>query len=225
MAFAKNGFGLGYCDQADGTPSHYLWLEADNMGDGPYRVKWSVFQTVEQFQELIALLRGFEDQVRLIGMREVPGIQLQDLLTRPFRFRSVTRRGRFENTANASGYWQIRMLDLAGCLARTHLPCAPVRFNLVLHDPIAKLLEDDASWHGIGGEYVVEIGEESRAARGQEPSLPTLTASVNAFSRLWFGVRPATGLAYTDDLSGPPELLRELDEAFRLPAPKPDWDF
>jgi hypothetical protein len=38
-------------------------------------------------------------------------------------------------------------------------------------------------------------------------------------------VRPATGLACTDDLCGPPELLAQLDRAFRLPQPTPDWDF
>jgi hypothetical protein len=42
---------------------------------------------------------------------------------------------------------------------------------------------------------------------------------------LWLGVRPATGLAVTDELSGPPELLEALDWVLRLPDPKPDWDF
>ena len=47
------------------------------------------------------------------------------------------------------------------------------------------------------------------------PTRPTLTATVNAFTRLWLGVRPATGLAVTDDLSGPPELLQQLDQLAR----------
>jgi len=38
-------------------------------------------------------------------------------------------------------------------------------------------------------------------------------------------VRPATGLAVTDALSGPPELLAALDETLRLPAPVTDWAF
>ena len=58
------------------------------------------------------------------------------------------------------------------------------------------------------------------AARGR-----VLTASVNAFSRMWLGVRPATALNFTDDLSGPPELLEALDSLLRLPDPQPDWDF
>jgi hypothetical protein len=55
--------------------------------------------------------------------------------------------------------------------------------------------------------------------------LPTLTASVGAFTRLWLGVRSATGLAVTDDLDGLPELLSALDEILRLPVPNIGWEF
>jgi hypothetical protein len=221
----KNAFGLGYCDTPDGSPSHCIWLRADDMNAGPYRVEWMVYRTPEQFRELMALLRGFGDQVRLIQLRQPPGLQFQDLLSRPLRQRSITRRGSFENAAHATGYWQVRLLDLAGALAHTHLTGAPVRFNLLLRDPVADLLDEGAPWRGIGGEYVVEFGEESRATPGQEAAVPTLTASVNAFSRMWFGVRSASDLAYTDELSGPPELLQQLDESLRLPEPNPDCEF
>jgi hypothetical protein len=60
---------------------------------------------------------------------------------------------------------------------------------------------------------------------GRDASLPTLRAGVGAFTRLWLGVRPATGLAVTDRLVGQRELLAGLDEALRLPDPRPDWDF
>ena len=46
-----------------------------------------------------------------------------------------------------------------------------------------------------------------------------------AFTRLWLGVRPATGLAITDDLHGPDDLLDALDERLRLPEPVADWAF
>jgi len=218
----KNSFGLGYCDTPDGSPSHCLWLSADNMNAGPYRVQWMVFHTPEQFRELMALLRSFGDQVQLVHLPQPPGLQFQDLLSRPLRQRSITRRGSFENAASAAGGWQVRLLDLAGALARTRLTGAPVRFNLLLRDPIADLLDDGAPWRGIGGEYVVEFGEESSATPGQSAGLPTLTASVNAFSRMWFGVRAASNLTYTDELSGPPELLQQLDETVRLPEPHLD---
>ena len=48
---------------------------------------------------------------------------------------------------------------------------------------------------------------------------------VNAASFESSGVRSATSLSVTDELSGPRELLDELDWAFRLPVPHPDWEF
>ena len=39
---------------------------------------------------------------------------------------------------------------------------------------------------------------------GRDETLPTLTCSVGAFTRLWLGVRPATGLAVTCRLAGVP---------------------
>ena len=50
-------------------------------------------------------------------------------------------------------------------------------------------------------------------------------AGIGAFTRLWLGVRPATGLTITDQLAGPPEILTALDVAFRLPPPLSDWPY
>jgi len=60
---------------------------------------------------------------------------------------------------------------------------------------------------------------------GQESALPTMRATVNAFTRLWLGVRPATGLAMTDEIEAPESLLEALDDVVRLPKPRPDWDY
>jgi len=95
----------------------------------------------------------------------------------------------------------------------------------LLSDPIDRFLPADQSWRGVAGEYVVTLGGSSGAQPGTDDALPILTASVNAFSRMWLGVRPATALNFTDDLSGPPELLEALDSLLRLPDPQPDWDF
>ena len=224
MRWAENGFGLGYVDDR-GELSHHFWCSAKEPEHGPYEVFWMAYRTKEQFHELLGLLRSFEEQVRSIEMREPPGIQLQDLLQRPFKSRQITRRSPHENRMTASAYWQVRLLNLPGCLARTSLDAAPVRFNLTLSDPIEPYLDAGSSWKGATGEYVVEVGPDCHADRGADRSLPTLVASVNAFSRLWLGVRPATTLAWTDDLAGPPELLDRLDRAFRLPVPYPDWEF
>lgn len=100
-----------------------------------------------------------------------------------------------------------------------------VTSHLNLSDPIEKYLEEKSPWRGVAGDYVVTLGLSSSAERGTDPTLPTLTASVGAFTRMWMGVRPASGLTMTDDLAGPPELLAALNRVLRLPEPKLDWDF
>jgi hypothetical protein len=125
----------------------------------------------------------------------------------------------------AYAWWQMRICDLSACLAQTRLPWGELRFNLRLSDPIEKYLDEKLAWRGVAGAYVVTLGAQSAAERGYDAALPTLTASVNAFTRLWLGVRPATGLAVSDDLQGPPELLEALNEVLRIASPKPDWDF
>ena len=225
MLWTENGFGLGYYDGPDGELTHYIWYGVKDVEPGPYYVNWMAFQTSDQFLELMALIKSLGDQVRLVRMREPQGIQFQDLLEQPFKQRQVSEKSRFESNMRASAYWQMRVCDLPGCMARTHLRGDEVRFNLRLTDPIERFLDDSAPWRGVAGDYVVTLGTSSNAEPGVDAALPTLTASAGAFTRLWLGVRPATGLAVTDALSGPRELLRALDCALRLPDPKPDWDF
>ncbi|MFH1007969.1 MAG: GNAT family N-acetyltransferase [Candidatus Latescibacterota bacterium] len=225
MCRAKNGFGLGYCDGPNGELTHHFWCTDGGMESGPYTIGWMTFRTPDQFLELIALIKSLGDQVRLVTMREPQGIQLQDLLDRPLKGQQVSEKSRFENRIHALAYWQMRINDLPGCMARTHLPGDVVRFNLELSDPIGAHLDGKAPWRGITGRYVVSLGPASNAEPGTDPTLSLLSASVGAFTRLWLGVRPAGGLAVTDELSGPRELLGQLDELMRLPDPKPDWDF
>jgi hypothetical protein len=116
----------------------------------------------------------------------------------------------------------MRICDLPVCLEKTRLPGDPVHFNLRLEDPIGQYLEQNQSWRGIGGEYVVALGPVSRAEPGSDSSLPTLSASVGAFTRWWLGVLPAAVLSVVDELSGPQRLIEALD-AFRFPLPHPDW--
>jgi hypothetical protein len=231
MVHQDNAFGLGYCDGPDGALSHHLWCTTRDLEHGPYFISWMSYQNGSQFLELLALVKSLADQVRLVRMHEPAGIQMQDLLLRPFRDRARTRRSEYESGIWAFAYWQVRICDLAGCLARTHLPAGTVRFNLHLSDPIAAVLDEVAAfhdagpWRGVAGDYVVTLGPASGAERGTDPALPTLSASVGAFSRMWLGVRPATSLAWTDELAGPSELLERLDRVLCLPDPKPGWDF
>ncbi|MCP4427969.1 MAG: GNAT family N-acetyltransferase [Chloroflexi bacterium] len=223
ISMSKDDFGLGYEDGRNGELSHFFWCRAKGMR-GPYTILFMAYQNWDQFLELMALIRTLGDQVRLVEMREPGYIQIQDLIAQPFRYRQLTRKSEYENANRATAYWQARICDLPGCLEKTQLGGTAVRFNLNLHDPIAEHLDEKAPWRGIGGEYVVTLGAESKAQKGKEVGLPTLTASVGAFTRMWLGVRPASGLAVTDQLSGPLELVAALDQILCLPEPKPDWD-
>ncbi|MBN1640033.1 MAG: hypothetical protein JXA09_02265 [Anaerolineae bacterium] len=224
MMSTKGGFGLGYHDGPGGKLTHHIWCRAQGE-HGPYSVRWMSYQTLAQFLELMALLKTLGDQVHLIRMREPPGIQLQDLIEQPLKQRHITEKSPYEAVTKALAYWQVRICDLAGCLSSTHLCGERVRFNLTLRDPIARFLDEDAPWHGIGGSYVVTLGPESSAAPGADPALPELDASVGAFTRLWLGVAQASALAATDDLRACPDLLAALDRVLCLPQPKVDWDF
>jgi predicted acetyltransferase len=218
------GYGLGYRDAPDGEISHMIWCDNTQPYHGPLGVRYLLFQTKDQLLELLALLKSMGDQIYSVKLAEPAHIQLQDLIHQPFAQHELTERGQYRTGVEAYAWWQMRICDLAACLARTHLPGEAARFNLALHDPIETALGPAAPWHGLTGDYVVALGPESRCQAGSEAGLPTLKATVNAFTRLWLGVRPASGLAVTDKLDGPVELLERLDHLLRLPPPRPDWD-
>jgi predicted acetyltransferase len=224
LAFISNGFGLGYFDEKTKKLTHHLWM--DNEGEhGPCTIHWMAFKTYDQFLELLSLMKGFGDQIFSVKLREPAGIQIQDLLHAPFRSRGISNKGKYEQRMNASSYCQIRILDLEKAVEKTHLPGQGSPFNLVIEDPIEKYLPEEMAWRGVSGSYIICFGERSEIKNGSDDNLPTLTASIGAFTRMWLGVRPATGLSVTDDLNGPKALLEELDRLFLLPEPKPDWDF
>ncbi|MBD3170212.1 MAG: hypothetical protein GF307_12070 [candidate division Zixibacteria bacterium] len=224
LHWGKAGMGFGYFDDA-GNLSHHLWLYRANMERGPFRVWWFAYQNYEQFFELMALLKSFGDQVKSVVFLEPPAIQAQDLISRPFHYRQLTDKSNFENTILAYAYWQLRILDLFKCMRKTHLYGGGAKFNLILQDPIDKFLNDDVKWRGISGDYVITLGEESDAEKGSKADLPVLKASVGAFTRMWYGIKPATVLAAADDLKGPRDLLVKLDRILCLPEPKIDWEF
>ena len=222
----ESDFGLGFADGPNGELTHHLWMYTrGKVESGPYSIGWMAWKTREQFLELMGLLKNLGDQVRLIFVRETHGIQLQDLIDKPLQHREMTTHSDFDSRMRVMAYWQMRICDLPTCLAKTSLRGDELRFNLKLTDPIERYLPDDTPWRGIGGDYVVTLGPSPGAALGSDGALPTLTASVGAFTRLWLGVRPATALHITDDLDGPRELLEELDWTLRLPAPETGWDF
>jgi predicted acetyltransferase len=220
LCFTEHGYGLGYYD--GDALSHFLWFDVRGQ-HGPYVVNAYAYRTTDELLELLALLRSLADQVSSVKMMEPPHLQLQDLLEQPFRHRRNTRLSEHGNQHQAMAWWQLRLLSLAP-LAAYEVSGVPVSFNLELEDPIAGELPDER-WQGLGGSYRVALGRRSVVVPGSAAALPTLRASVNALSRLFFGVASASALAVTDDFHAPAELLEHLDVAFRLPQPRPGWDF
>ena len=231
MLRSPGGFGLGYFDGPSETPSHGLWCSVQQMMSGPYSVEFLFWETGAQLLELLGLIKQWGDQVRQVWMAEPSGIQLQDLMDRPTQHFNSTEGGKFPSGCQGRAWFQYRILDLEACIAATSLAGPDVAFNLELHDPVVPYIErhrdlfEDLDWRGISGEYRISLGRESHVEAGFDDGLPILKASVGTFTRLWLGVRPASGLAVTDDLSGPPELLQQLDESLRLPSPVTDWQF
>ena len=192
---------------------------------GPYRITLRAYQTREQLFELLALIKSLGDQISSFRMLEFGEFQLQDLLEQPFRNARIRAGSEHTMRSRALAYWQLRILDLGACVARTRLPGSPLRFNLELNDPVDELLTGDLNWQPIGGSYLITLGETSSAASGRDAALPTLTASINAFTRLWFGIQSATGLAIGDELVASDELIEALDRKIALPRPHLGWDF
>lgn len=226
LGWSTNGFGLGYFDAGELT--HFLWLrDEEDSEHGPYEVQYLAYRDRDQLLELFALLRSLGDQVSTILMEEPAHVQLQDLLSQPLRHRRNTRGSKHANQHLSASQWQLRVLNVPACVARYHA-LGHVEFNADIHDPVQALLDtspQQSAWRGAGGSYRVNLGPSSEAVPGSDPALPTLRASIGAFSRLLFGIASASNLAATDALSGPPELLAALDEAVTVRACVTGWEF
>ncbi|MEM1231788.1 MAG: GNAT family N-acetyltransferase [Pseudomonadota bacterium] len=230
FGFVEEGFGLGYRDDA-GELTHFMWLSADGE-HGPYEIPWLCYRDGAQLLELLGLLKSLADQVYAVELEEPPGLQLQALLDRPFRHRRLTRDGNLGGYHYGAAWWQFRVLDVPACVAALRVP-QPIEFALELRDPVTEILmrERDAEiagdWRGVGGRYRVALGPEGSAAEplAQLPGeLPRLAAGVGAFTRLLWGVVPASTLALAEDLAAPAPLLAALDDGIRLPRCVPGWD-
>ena len=224
IKWSDTSFGLGYFNKS-GELTHHLWMNSKNVEVGPFRILWMSYRNWDEFLDLLALLKSLGDQVRVMTIDEPADTQFQDFLQRPFHHQMVSKKSDFYQTNRALAYWQMRMNDISLCLKNTHLQCTPISFNLKLTDPIERYLDPKLYWNGAGGNYIISLSKKSSATKGINEKLPTLNASVGAFTRLWLGANSATSLSVSDDLSAPKKLLNLLDNAFRLPSPKPDWQF
>lgn len=210
----EGAFGLGFRD-ADGILTHYLWCTTKGE-HGPYDVREWAWQTTDQLLELLGVLRSLGDQVRTVIVPEPAQAQLRVLVTHPGRQTITRRQGDHRYESKASAWWQARILDLPRCIAA--LPATDdLHCNLRVQDP----LDLDA----VAGDWTLHLGDDPHVTRGHEADLPVIACSVNALTRLWLGVRPASTLATTDGITASPQLLAALDHAIRLPRPDVQTDF
>ena len=106
-----------------------------------------------------------------------------------------------------------------------HFCGEPVSFNLKLTDPIGQYLPEESTWRGVGGDWIITIGEESSAVMGKDAALPTASASVNDLSRIWLGSASVEAVSVTGHFVAEPELIHRIDSIVKLPVPTVDWDF
>lgn len=249
LEWTKQGFGLGYFDDAGTTVTHHIWGKATGE-HGPDDIYWYSYRDDADLLEILRLVKTLGDQVHAVTMKEPPGIMLQDFIRHPFKQRRQTENGKFESRHSAAAYWQLRILDMEQAIAATGGPDWPgsgeLDLELELTDPVSSYLtgpvaerlpEAAGTWRGIGGVWRIHlgkrssaelVGEETPAASGdaaKTPTGPRIRTDVGAFSRLWFGSASARSLAMQGRLEADPELVRGLDGYFRLPEPHPWWDF
>jgi predicted N-acetyltransferase YhbS len=219
-AWMDKPFALGWRSD-DGRLTHAL-LGSMKDDHGPYVIEQLAYEELPQLLDILGWLRALGDQVNQVEIAAEPTeVQLQDLIRHPVRQRRIARlAGGSDSLHQAIAEQQDRILDLQACIAAVSVP-EPVEFGLRLRDPLEHL----GGWPGIGGEHTVHLGPTSSLEVGIGGGLPVLDASVGAFTRLWFGVRPASGLAISDDLAGPADLLAQLDRSLRLPTPQAGWPF
>lgn len=222
---ADGGFGLGFRN-ADGVLTHHMWLDSNDKNEfGPYWVEWMVWNTRSEFMELLSVLRSLGDQVRGVRIPDPPEVQIQQLLSRPFRQAGRVQGSDYAVKNTSAAYQQHRICDLPRCVEAFSLPGPEVRFNLELEDPIQAYLPEHSNWKGCGGDWIITLGDTSSAVSGRDSNLPTMKTTVGAFTRLWLGVSAVSGLAITDSIDAPGELLGRLDQLIRLPRPLTDWDY
>ncbi len=224
MGDKKKNTGYGYFDD-DGNLTHHLWFHGKGREQGPIWIKWMSYENLDQLIDLLALLKSFEEQILMVKMVEPAFINLQDFIKKPFQIKWLTSKSKHQNYIYATAFWQLRILNLENCMQKTHLNFEDINFNLKLSDPIDKYIPKSMKWNGIAGDYIINLGKRSSAEKGNKKDLPTLHASVNAFTRLWLGVMPASTLVFSDDLEAPEKLLKKLDSAFVLPKAHIDWNF
>ncbi|NNE97008.1 MAG: GNAT family N-acetyltransferase [Acidimicrobiales bacterium] len=218
-----------YGYRTDGVLSH--WIAVEHQGEhGPDNVIAWAYETPAQCLELLRLCQEWSDQTDVIRFTEPVWLQAQDFIDAPGTNRRRTHGSKASVSTEAFAWWQIRILDLAACVRPMVAVEDPFDVVVDLSDPIGSHLVDsgyDGSWEPLTGLWRLSFSESHSAERLPDGSeAADLTTSVNALSRWWLGVLPASALAAVGQMDGDPAIFERLDLlTAHLPRPQPGWDF
>ncbi len=217
-----------YGYRTDGVISH--WVAVEHKGEhGPDRVVAWAYQTPEQCLDLLRLVQEWSDQTDLIRFVEPAWLQMQDLIHEPGHNYRRTKGSTSHVRTEADAWWQIRILDLPTCIGAMVPAAEPFEVVVDLNDPVAEHLVDagfGGSWQPVGGTWRLSFGGTNSAERIGDDVAADLTTTVNALSRWWLGVLPASVLGVIGQMEADSSTLARLDQmTVHLPRPQPGWDF
>ncbi|MFW2382020.1 MAG: GNAT family N-acetyltransferase [Acidimicrobiales bacterium] len=217
-----------YGYRTDGAISH--WMALEHSGEtGPDRVVAWAYQSPEQCLELLRVIQEWGDQVDLIRFIEPPWMQAQDFDSEPGHNYRRTKGTKVHVRTEADAWWQIRIVDIETCIAAMAPVSEPFEVVVEIDDPVEHHLTGSGysgSWKPLTGMWRFSFGESHSAERVTDAPNLDLRTSINALSRWWLGVLPATALGVTGQMDADHSTLARLDRlTAHLPRPHPGWDF
>jgi predicted acetyltransferase len=218
-----------YGYRTDGVASHWMAVE-HNGENGPDRVVAWAYQSPEQCLELLRLIQEWGDQVDLIRFIEPPWMQAQDFDAEPGHNYRRTKGGTAHVRTEADAWWQIRIVDLQACIGAMGPVAEPFELVVEIDDPVERHLTDSGfsgSWEPLSGRWRFSFGQ-SHSVEQLDDHTPQadLRTTINALSRWWLGVLPASALGVIGQMDGGSATLDRLDQlTVHLPRPHPGWDF
>jgi predicted acetyltransferase len=176
------------------------------------------------------LVQEWGDQVDLIRFIEPAWMQAQDFDADPAHNYRRTKGSKVHVHTDADAWWQIRIVDMATCIAVMEPASEPFELLVEIDDPVEQHLAGSGyagSWKPLTGVWRFSFGATHTAERlGDAQTNVDLRTSINALSRWWLGVLPASSLGVIGQMHADSSTLTRLDQlTAHLPRPHPGWDF
>ncbi|NNF55585.1 MAG: sterol carrier protein domain-containing protein [Acidimicrobiales bacterium] len=218
-----------YGYRTDGQISHFLAVVTTGE-HGPDRITQWAYQTPEQCLELLRLVQEWGDQVDVVRLTEPVWLQLQDFIVDPG---AQLRRTKGSQTGalriEADAWWQARIVDLAACVEAMGPVDEPFSVVVRIEDPVEPHLVNsgyDGDWNGLDGTWRLSFGATHTAERISDGEPIDLETTINALTRWWLGVLPASTLVAMGAFECTADTADRMDTlTSHLPKPQPGWDF